>query len=62
MILVDVPLASFIEDLFAPDCRSGPWNLLEEGSREALLEVEALFFTVIPSLTGPSWIACPISR
>ena len=43
LILVDVPLAPFIEELFAPDCRSGPWSLLQEGSKEALKEVEGLF-------------------
>ena len=43
LILVDVPLAPFIKELFAPDCRSGPWSLLQEGSKEALKEVEGLF-------------------
>ena len=53
LILVDVPLASFIEELFAPDCRSGSWSLLEEGSREALQEVEGLFLYGHPVIDGP---------
>ena len=53
LILVDVPLASFIEELFAPDCRSGPWSLLEEGSNEALQEVEGLFLYGHPIIDGP---------
>ena len=52
LILVDVPLASFIEELFAPDCRSGPWSLLEERSQEALQEVEGLFLYGHPIIDG----------
>ena len=53
LILVDVPLAPFIEELFAPDCRSGPWSLLEEGTNEALQEVEGLFLYGHPVIDGP---------
>jgi glyoxylate reductase len=52
LILVDVPLAPFIEELFAPDCRSGPWSLLQEGSKEALKEVEGLFLYGHPIIDG----------
>ena len=53
LILVDVPLAPFIEELFAPDCRSGPWSLLEEGTNGALQEVEGLFLYGHPVIDGP---------
>lgn len=53
LVLVDVPLASFIEELFAPDCCSGPWSLLEEGPVEALKEVEGLFLYGHPIIDGP---------
>ena len=53
LILVDVPLASFIEELFAPDCRSGPWSLLEDGSKESLQEVAGLFLYGHPIIDGP---------
>lgn len=53
LILVDVPLASFIEELFAPDCRSGPWSLLQEGSEEALQQVAGLFLYGHPIIDGP---------
>ena len=53
LILVDVPLAPFIEELFAPNCRSGPWSLLEERTNEALQEVEGLFLYGHPVIDGP---------
>ena len=53
LILVDVPLAPFIEELFAPNCRSGPWSLLEERTNGALQEVEGLFLYGHPVIDGP---------
>ncbi len=52
LILADVPLAAFIEELLAPDCRSGPWSLLEEGSDESLQEVAGLFLYGHPVIDG----------
>lgn len=53
LILVDVPLARFLEELLEPDCRSGPWSVLQEGSGEALQEVKGLFLYGHPIIDGP---------
>lgn len=53
LILVDVPLAPFLHELLEPDCRSGPWSVLQEGAKEALKAVEGLFLYGHPIIDGP---------
>lgn len=53
LILVDVPLAPFIENLFSPDCISGSWKLLEKDPDNVLETVKGLFLYGHPIIDGP---------
>ncbi len=52
-ISVDSPLAQFLEEPLEPDCRSGPWSVVQEGPKEILKAVKGLCLDGHPIVAGP---------
>jgi len=52
LVLLDIPLASFLQEMLEPHCETCPWSWLQDG-RQELTEVEGIYTYGHAAVNGP---------